>query len=101
MQLDHLRRCLEEFEASRALLQNWNLRDLERGWRNLAHLADAIGPDALRELCHPLGRLLPRCADPDMALNNFERFLANPAGASQLPTLLEARCAASKLSYSF
>jgi len=91
MQLDHLRRCLEEFEASRALLQNWNLRDLERGWRNLAHLADAIGPDALRELCHPLGRLLPRCADPDMALNNFERFLANPAGASQLPTLLEAR----------
>src|SRR4029077_17619809 len=51
----------------------------------------AIGIDALRELSHPLGRLLPRCPDPDMALNNFERFLANPAGAQQPPALLEAR----------
>ena len=39
----------------------------------------------------PLGRLLPRWPDPDMALNNLERFLANPAGAKQLPALLEGR----------
>src|SRR5205823_235043 len=61
------------------------------GQRNLAHVAGAIGLDALRELCQPLGRFLPRCADPDMALNNLERFLANPAGAQQLPILLESR----------
>src|SRR5262249_29778943 len=41
--------------------------------------------------CRPLGRLLPRCPEPDMALNNLERFLANPTGAPQLPALLETR----------
>src|SRR5205823_8485690 len=28
---------------------------------------------------------------PDMALNSLERFIANPAGAEQLPALLENR----------
>jgi glutamate-ammonia-ligase adenylyltransferase len=91
MHLDQLRHCLEGLEQARPLLQTWNLRDPERGWRNLTHLASAVGLDALRELCHPLTRLLPRCPDPDMALNNFERFLANPVGAQQLPGLTEAR----------
>ncbi|MBI3824085.1 MAG: bifunctional [glutamate--ammonia ligase]-adenylyl-L-tyrosine phosphorylase/[glutamate--ammonia-ligase] adenylyltransferase, partial [Planctomycetes bacterium] len=49
-----------------------------------------MGIDRLSELCHPLGRLLPRCADPDMALNNLDRFLSN-AGPSSLPALLESR----------
>jgi glutamate-ammonia-ligase adenylyltransferase len=91
MHLDHLRQCLQAPEPARPLLHIWNLRDYERGWGNLTHLADAIGLDALRDLCHPLGRFLPRCPDPDMALNNLERFLANPAGAGQLPNLLEGR----------
>ena len=91
MHLDQLRHCLESLEHSRTLLHNWGLRDPERGWRNLTHLANAIGQDALRELCHPLGRILPRCPDPDMALNNIERFLANPQGAQQLPALLDHR----------
>src|SRR5437899_3094861 len=91
MHLDHLRNCLESFDVARPLLQIWNLRDPECGWRNLTHLAQAVGLDVLCELCHPLARLLPRCPDPDMALNNFERFLANPAGAQQLSGLLESR----------
>src|SRR5712692_7100454 len=91
MHLDQLHHCLESLDQSRPLLQAWNLRDLERGWRNLTHLADAIGQEPLRELCLPLGRLLPRCPDPDMALNNLERFLAHPAGAQQLPGLIEPR----------
>jgi glutamate-ammonia-ligase adenylyltransferase len=91
MHLDNLRQCLDSLEPARPLFQGWNLRDLERGWGNLHHLADAIGVEALRDLCLPLGRLLPRCPDPDMALNNLERFLANPAGAAQLPHLLETR----------
>jgi glutamate-ammonia-ligase adenylyltransferase len=78
-------------EESQSLLRSWGLRDLERGWRNLVHLEKAIGVDSLRDLCHPLVRLLPRCSDPDMALNNLERFLANPTGFQQLPGLLEGR----------
>jgi glutamate-ammonia-ligase adenylyltransferase len=91
MPTDQLRNSLESLDQARCLLHAWALRDPERGWRNLTHLAEVVGLDSLRDLVHPLGRLLPRCPDPDMALNNLERFLANPAGARQLPTLLESR----------
>src|SRR5437868_6482503 len=57
----------------------------------MKHMAEALGVEALGELCHPLGRLLPRCADADMALNNFERFLAGSGGAHRLPLLMESR----------
>ncbi len=91
MHLDHLRHCLESLEQAQPLLHLWGLRDPERGWRNLGHLGEALGIPGLRELCPPLARYLPRCPDPDMALNNLERFLAQPAGAAQLPLLLEGR----------
>src|SRR5437879_12028 len=91
MHLEQLRHCLESPDQARPLLHGWDLRDFERGQANLAHIAESIGLDALRELCGPLGRLLPRCPDPDMALNNLERFLANPAGAAQLPAVLDGR----------
>jgi glutamate-ammonia-ligase adenylyltransferase len=91
MHLDLLRQCVESFDQARAVLNLWGLRDSERGWRNLTHLAEALGLDELRKLCRPLGRLLPRCPDPDMALNNLERFLAQQSAGGQLPALLEGR----------
>ncbi len=50
------------------------LRDSERGSRNLAAIAEHIGDDPVPALAI----LLPRVADPDMALNNLERLLAAP-----------------------
>src|SRR5947209_624809 len=91
MHLEQLRHHLESLEYSRSLLQAWKIRDIERGWRNLVHVAASIGLEPLRDLCPALGRVLPRCADPDMALNNLERFLANPAGRTHLPLLMEGR----------
>jgi glutamate-ammonia-ligase adenylyltransferase len=91
MQLDTLRHCLGSVDDARTLLQTWNLRDPERGWRNLNYLVHAIGLDALRSACGPLGRFLPRCPDPDMALNNLERFFAHPAAPPLLPAVLEGR----------
>ena len=91
MHLEQLRHHLEALEYSRPLLQSWKVRDVERGWRNLSHIAGAAGVEALHDLCPALGRLLPRCPDPDMALNNLERFLADPAGRESLPVLLEGR----------
>ena len=91
MHLDLLRQCLDSFEQARTVLHLWGVRDLEAGWRNLTHLAEAVTLDSLSKLARPLGRQLVRCPDPDMALNNLERFLANPVGAQQLPALLEAR----------
>src|SRR5947209_843850 len=90
MQTDELRLCLESAQQARPLLDDWGIHDLERGKSNLEQMANALGLDGLSELCHPLGRLLPRCADPDMALNNLERYLSN-AGASVVPTLMESR----------
>ena len=91
MHLEQLRNCVDSLTDARALLHTWLLRDPERGWRNLTGLAETLSLDGLRDICAPLGRLLPRCPDPDMALNNLERYLANPGGREQLATLLEGR----------
>src|SRR3984957_14076774 len=91
---EQLRHCLDSFENARPLLQTWELRDCEVGQRNLAHMVQAVGIERVSELSNPLGRLLPRFADPGMSLNNLERFLANAAGAEQLPMLLENRARA-------
>ncbi|HTK74677.1 MAG TPA: bifunctional [glutamate--ammonia ligase]-adenylyl-L-tyrosine phosphorylase/[glutamate--ammonia-ligase] adenylyltransferase, partial [Gemmataceae bacterium] len=69
----------------------WRLRDPDRARRNLAALAEHLGPDDLRTLLALLGRLLPRNPDPDMALNNLERVLASPAGREHLPHLTDGR----------
>src|SRR5947208_4247284 len=90
MQTDELRLCLESLEQARNLLYDWEVRDIERGKSNLAGMAEVLGLDGLSELCHPLGRLLPRCADPDMALNNLDRYFAS-AGPSSVPILMESR----------
>src|SRR5262245_48422192 len=67
-----------------------SLRDPARGNRNLAALAAHLG-ERFAQLAPALQRLLPRTADPDMALNNLERLFAQPAGREQFSQLLEAR----------
>jgi glutamate-ammonia-ligase adenylyltransferase len=91
MQLDQLRQCLESPQQAHSLLHSWRLRDDESGCHNLTCIGQHVGLDALRDLCTPLGRLLPRCPDADMALNNLERFLAQPAGRDRLAQLFENR----------
>ncbi len=89
--LDQLQHYLHAPGNATPLLQVWHLRDLDRGWRNLVHLARSLTAPLLRDLCPLLARLLPRCPDADMALNNLERFLANPQALPVLPTLMENR----------
>lgn len=88
---DLLRHCLESNEQARYVLDAWKLRDVEGGRHNLQHIAKAIGLEGLLDLYPLLGRLLPRCPDPDMALNNFERFVTSPKWNRQLSVLLEGR----------
>jgi glutamate-ammonia-ligase adenylyltransferase len=66
------------------------LREPVRGRRNVTALAAHVGP-LFPDLSTVLARLLPRTADPDMALNNLERLLTQPAARQQLPLLLESR----------
>lgn len=91
MPIDEIRHNLESLQDSRPLLQTWKLRDHEHGFHNLTRLAEAIGVEKLNDLSQPLSRLLPRCPDPDMALNSLERFLSHPGGAERLPALIEGR----------
>jgi [glutamine synthetase] adenylyltransferase / [glutamine synthetase]-adenylyl-L-tyrosine phosphorylase len=67
------------------------LRDPGRGRRNLSALAAHLGPVSYGEVMPIVARLLPRTPDPDMALNNFERLLAQPAVRNYIPYLLESR----------
>ena len=69
-------------------LDGWGLDDFERGLRNLRALDVSLGRERLAELIPYLGQFLPGQADPDMALNNLERFLANPLARRHLPDLL-------------
>jgi glutamate-ammonia-ligase adenylyltransferase len=90
MSADLLRSALDSPQAARPLLAGWNLRDLDRAGRNLAAIAGHLGPEAA-PLAAPLGRLLPRTPDPDMALNNLERFFAYPGAPALVGALLDNR----------
>ncbi len=91
MHLEQLRSCLDTSEFARPQLHAWGIHDAERGQRNLARLAESLGIDLLLHLASPLARFLPRCPDPDMALNNLDRFFAHPAAPAVVPALLDNR----------
>jgi glutamate-ammonia-ligase adenylyltransferase len=91
MQSDLLRDWLEAPEQAQPALSALGVRDPECGARNLTAILGHLGPETMRELVGPIARFLPRSPDPDRALNNFERFLANPAGRALASVLIEAR----------
>jgi len=51
-------------------------RDPINAARNVAAIRENIPPEAAEQFVDALHRILPQCADPDMALNNLERLLA-------------------------
>ncbi len=79
------------------LVHRWlaglGVRDTERGARDLADLTRRAGPEGLdlvARIAVQLDALLPRCADPGMALLNLDRFIAAvPRIGSMLIALAE------------
>jgi [glutamine synthetase] adenylyltransferase / [glutamine synthetase]-adenylyl-L-tyrosine phosphorylase len=66
--------------------------DLAQALRNVELLRLELGPDAYSALLRPLLNELSWSADPDMALNNFERYVnALNSGAQRLVSLCHAR----------
>ena len=85
-----LRQYLDEPLAAADWLRGLGLDDLRRAHDCLVRMAEAPVPlDLLAELCRQLTRLLPGCADPDMALNNLDRFVAASRNPLSLGTLFE------------
>ncbi|MCS7168566.1 MAG: bifunctional [glutamate--ammonia ligase]-adenylyl-L-tyrosine phosphorylase/[glutamate--ammonia-ligase] adenylyltransferase [Gemmatales bacterium] len=70
-------------------LQECRIRNLTRGHQNILRLRQYLGDERFEEVRGLLSRFLPRCADPDMALNNLERFFAQERARTYLATLLD------------
>ncbi len=92
MQLDQLRHCLESPPRLHDAFSGLGLA--RRRARPGATSGIWPTPSAWKRSASCAIRSAGCCravADPDMALNNLERFLANAGGAAQLPALLESR----------
>jgi glutamate-ammonia-ligase adenylyltransferase len=101
MDSETLVRYLDRPDAAADWLRTWGIENVERAHANLIGLAKAgITLDLLVVVCEQLEQTLPKLSDPDMALNNLERFVVatrNPLSLGglferdreALPTLLQ------------
>jgi [glutamine synthetase] adenylyltransferase / [glutamine synthetase]-adenylyl-L-tyrosine phosphorylase len=86
MQIDRLRSMLDVPGDAEAWLRPLGFADCRTAHDNLTRLAVAGVPlDLLGTLCEQFSAAAPKLADPDMALNNLERYLLaarNPLSAA-------------------
>ena len=76
MQIDRLRTMLDAPAEAESWLRPLGFTDIRTGHDNLTRLATAGVPlDLLGTLCEQFAAVAPKLADPDMALNNLERYL--------------------------
>jgi glutamate-ammonia-ligase adenylyltransferase len=90
MQLSDLRRYLDDFAAAEGWLRFCGLTDLPKAHANLVRIASTnITLDLVADVCDQLTEHLPRLSDPDMALNNLDRFVSAARNPLSLATLFE------------
>ena len=90
MQVDQLHRYLDNSATAAEWLHGCNLTDIDRAHGNLVRMATSgITLDLLAVTCEQLAEHLPRTSDPDMALNNLDRFVAASRNPLSLATLFE------------
>ncbi len=87
MQIDRLRAMLDVPAEAETWLRPLGFADMRMGHANLVRLAEAGVPlDLLSTVCEQFAAVAPRLADPDMALNNLERYhpgVPQPAGGGR------------------
>ncbi len=90
MQIEQLHRYLDQPSEAEPWLRGWNIADATRGHGNLVRIATSgVTLDLLAVMCDQLAEHLPRVSDPDMALNNLERFVAAARNPLSLASLFE------------
>jgi len=90
--MDHetLIHCLENPAAAEPKLRELKLRNLERARGNLVAIAGCgVTLDLLGTMCDQMSKELPALSDPDMALNNLDRFFAASRNPIALAALFE------------
>jgi len=85
-----LHRHLDDPAAAAGWLRGLGVTDVRRAHGNLLAMARAGMPlDLLAGVCDQLSEHLPRCADPDRALNNLDRYVAGARNPISMGTLFE------------
>jgi glutamate-ammonia-ligase adenylyltransferase len=90
MPLDKLRHYLDNPAEAAAWLRSWGVNDPGHAHANLVSMATAgLTLDLLNAVCDCLAEHLPRTSDPDMALNNLDRFVGAARNPLALGSLFE------------
>jgi [glutamine synthetase] adenylyltransferase / [glutamine synthetase]-adenylyl-L-tyrosine phosphorylase len=90
MHHDTLIHCLDDPVAAQPKLRALKLRNVERARSNLLSIArSGVTLDLLGLVYGQLSEELPRLSDPDMALNNLDRFFAASRSPLSLAALFE------------
>ena len=85
-----IRRWLDDADAAQEFLRSLGVADLRHAHAALVNIAAAgVTLDLVALICEQLAQALPRCADPDMALNNLDRFVAQARSPLGTGTLFE------------
>ena len=85
-----LRHYLDHPQEAGRWLSPWGLDDVDRAHASLVRMAlSGMTLDLLANICDQLAEHLPRLSDPDMALNNLDRFVAAARNPLSLATLFE------------
>lgn len=90
MDIAQLREILDNPDAAAGWLRPLGIADLRRAHTNLVKIAThGIPLDLLAGMCDQLSGYMGCCADPDMALNNLERFVESGRNPLSLGTLFQ------------
>ncbi|MBX3413201.1 MAG: hypothetical protein KF708_10975 [Pirellulales bacterium] len=90
MRIEELSGFLDHPAEAVDWLRGCGLSNLERAHANFVHMAAAgVTLDLLADIGEQLRQLLPGCPDPDMALNNLDRFVAAARNPLALGSLFE------------
>ena len=90
MEIERLQHYLDNPAAATDWLQSWHLTDVRRGHSNLVSMAvRGVTLDLLGNMCDQFEQVFPTLSDPDMALNNLERFVDASRNPLSLAALFE------------
>ncbi|MCE9604266.1 MAG: bifunctional [glutamate--ammonia ligase]-adenylyl-L-tyrosine phosphorylase/[glutamate--ammonia-ligase] adenylyltransferase [Planctomycetia bacterium] len=90
MNLDELRRRLDDVKPAEAWLRTWGVADPAQAHAVLVRIAEfGVTLDLMGVVCEQLGETLPRLSDPDLALGSLERFFGVARSPLSLAALFE------------
>jgi glutamate-ammonia-ligase adenylyltransferase len=88
LDIDRLRTCLDDADAAELWLRSLCVANLQAAHANFTRMANyGVTLDLLTQISEQFAAAAPSLADPDMAINNLERFIAasrNPMATAAL-----------------